>query len=113
MHAFDARVVKNIEVGLANNGDKYTTLDGTERNLTNEDLMIKNGGKYFAIAGVMGGLDTEITENTKNIIMRPYNNSEVKILKDFYERNDTEENQENSLIFYDSTYMPNILQPFD
>lgn len=45
--------------------------------------------------------------NTKNIIMRPYNNSEVKILKDFYERNDTEENQENSLIFYDSTYMPN------
>ena len=31
--------------------------------------------------------------NTKNIIMRPYNNSEVKILKDFYERNDTEENQ--------------------
>lgn len=45
--------------------------------------------------------------NTKNIIMRPYNNSEVRILKDFYERNDTEENQENSLIFYDSTYMPN------
>ena len=45
--------------------------------------------------------------NTKNIIMRPYYNSEAKILKDFYERNDTEENQENSLIFYDSTYMPN------
>ena len=40
MHAFDARVVKNIEVGLANNGDKYTTLDGTERNLTNEDLSL-------------------------------------------------------------------------
>lgn len=51
--------------------------------------------------------EEEPVANTKNIIMRPYNNSEVKILKDFYERNDTEENQENSLIFYDSTYMPN------
>ena len=69
MHAFDARVVKNIEVGLANNGDKYTTLDGTERNLTNEDLMIKNGGKYFAIAGVMGGLDSEIVEDTTSIVL--------------------------------------------
>ena len=69
MHAFDARVVKNIEVGLANNGDKYTTLGGTERNLTNEDLMIKNGGKYFAIAGVMGGLDSEIVEDTTSIVL--------------------------------------------
>ena len=69
MHAFDARVVKNIEVGLANNGDKYTTLDGTERNLTNEDLMIKNGGKYFAIAGVMGGLDSEIVNDTTSIVL--------------------------------------------
>lgn len=51
--------------------------------------------------------EEEPVANTKNIIMRPYNNSKVKILKDFYERNDTEENQENSLIFYDSTYMPN------
>lgn len=51
--------------------------------------------------------EEEPVANTKYIIMRPYNNSEVKILKDFYERNDTEENQENSLIFYDSTYMPN------
>ena len=51
--------------------------------------------------------EEEPVANTKNIIMRPYNNTEVKILKDFYERNDTEENQENSLIFYDSTYMPN------
>lgn len=45
--------------------------------------------------------------NNKKIIIRPYNNESVKILKDFYERNDSEENQENSLLFYDSTYMPN------
>lgn len=64
MHAFDARVVKNIEVGLAKNGDKYTTLDGTTRTLTDEMLMIKNGDKYFGIAGVMGGLDSEILADT-------------------------------------------------
>lgn len=64
MHAFDSRVVKNIEVGLAKDGDKYTTLDGVERTLTNEMLMIKNGDKYFGIAGVMGGLDSEILSDT-------------------------------------------------
>lgn len=64
MHAFDARIVKNIEVGLANEGDKYTTLDGIMRTLTKEMLMIKNGAKYFGIAGVMGGLDSEILSDT-------------------------------------------------
>jgi len=65
MHAFDGRVVKNIEVGLANQNDTYTTLDGVERILTNEMLMIKNGDKYFGIAGVMGGLDSEILKDTQ------------------------------------------------
>ena len=69
MHAFDARVVKNIEVGLANEGDTYTTLDGETRKLTNEMLMIKNGDKYFGIAGVMGGLDSEILPDTTSIFL--------------------------------------------
>ena len=69
MHAFDARVVKNIEVGLANEGDTYTTLDGVERKLTNEMLMIKNGDKYFGIAGVMGGLDSEILPDTTSVFL--------------------------------------------
>lgn len=69
MHAFDSRVVQNIEVGFAKENDTYTTLDGQERNLTSEDLMIKNGGKYFAIAGVMGGLDSEIVEDTTSIVL--------------------------------------------
>jgi phenylalanyl-tRNA synthetase beta chain len=64
MHAFDGRVVKNIEVGLANQNDTFTTLDGTKRTLTNEMLMIKNENKYFGIAGVMGGLDSEILPDT-------------------------------------------------
>lgn len=69
MHAFDSRVVHNIEVGLAKDGDKYTTLDGVERILSDKDLMIKNGGQYFGIAGVMGGLDSEILEDTTSIIL--------------------------------------------
>ncbi|MDD4187986.1 MAG: phenylalanine--tRNA ligase subunit beta [Bacilli bacterium] len=69
MHAFDSRVVHNIEVGLAKGGDKYLTLDGIERTLSNKDLMIKNKGQYFGIAGVMGGLDSEILEDTTSIIL--------------------------------------------
>lgn len=69
MHAFDARVVKNIEVGLANDKDTYTTLDGVNRTLTNEMLMIKNGNKYFGIAGVMGGLDSEILSDTTSVFL--------------------------------------------
>lgn len=69
MHAFDSRVVKDIEVGLANDFDTYTTLDGEDRKLTKDDLMIMNDGKYFAIAGVMGGLDSEILGDTNSIIL--------------------------------------------
>lgn len=69
MHAFDKRVVKSIEIGLAKDGDTYTTLDGTERKLTSDNLMIKNGDKYFAIAGVMGGLDSEILPDTNSLFL--------------------------------------------
>lgn len=69
MHAFDSRVVKEIEVGLANDGDTYTTLDGIERKLTKDMLMIKNGNDYFGIAGVMGGLDSEILSDTTSIFL--------------------------------------------
>ena len=69
MHAFDARVVKNIEVGLANEGDTYTTLDGVERKLSSDTLMIKNKDKYFGIAGIMGGLDSEILPDTTSVFI--------------------------------------------
>ena len=69
MHAFDSRKVNNIEIGLAKAGDKYTTLDGIERTLTGHDLMIKNDSKYIAIAGIMGGLDSEIIDDTDSIIL--------------------------------------------
>ncbi len=69
MHAFDARVVKNIEVGLANDGDTYTTLDGQVRELSKDILMIKNGDEYFGIAGIMGGLSSEILPDTTEVFL--------------------------------------------
>ena len=69
MHAFDARVVKSIEVGLANEEDTYTTLDGETRKLSSDTLMIKNGNEYFGIAGVMGGLDSEILPDTTSVFI--------------------------------------------
>ncbi len=69
MHAFDARVVKSIEVDTAKEGDTYTTLDGVERTLNKDTLMIKNGAKYFGIAGVMGGLDSEILPDTTSVFL--------------------------------------------
>ena len=69
MHAFDERIVKNIEIGLAKDGDTFTTLDKVERKLNKNNLMIKNGGEYFAIAGVMGGLDSEILNDTTGIVL--------------------------------------------
>ncbi len=73
MHAFDARKVKSIEIGLANNNDRFITLDGKERILTDKDLMIKKNDEYFGIAGVMGGLDSEILPDTSTIILESAN----------------------------------------
>ena len=73
MHAFDARVVKNIEVGCAKDNDTFKTLDGVERKLTKDNLMIKNGNEYFGIAGVMGGLDSEILSDTKDLVLESAN----------------------------------------
>lgn len=73
MHAFDERVVKNIVVKKANDGDVYTTLDKVKRKLNKDNLMITNGDKYFGIAGVMGGLDSEILEDTDSIFIESAN----------------------------------------
>lgn len=69
MHAFNANYVKNIEVGLANKGDKFTTLDGIERTLNDDTLMIKSNNEYYAIAGIMGGKNSEIENDTNAIVL--------------------------------------------
>lgn len=73
MHAFDGDGVERIEVGLTQAGDKFVTLDGVERTLPDGALMIMSGRKPVALAGIMGGLDTEITPSTKNVLLESAN----------------------------------------
>lgn len=75
MHAFDKRMISSnkIVVERAKADEKFTTLDETERTLTENQLMIKNGDKSVAIAGIMGGLNSEVTEDTKEIIFESAN----------------------------------------
>ena len=82
LHYYDADTLKGmLEVRMAIEGEKLTTLDNIERTLTSEDIVISDGEKAIGLAGVMGGLDTEITENTKNIIIEAAIFDNVKIRK--------------------------------
>ncbi len=71
LHSFDAvKITKNkIEVKTLKAGTKFTTLDNVERELHAEDLMICNGSKPMCIAGVYGGIDSGVTENTTSIFL--------------------------------------------
>lgn len=70
LHFYDADTLKGkLEVRMATEGEKLTTLDEIERTLKPEDIVISDGEKAIGLAGVMGGLDTEITEGTKNVII--------------------------------------------
>ncbi|MED1824099.1 phenylalanine--tRNA ligase subunit beta [Brevibacillus agri] len=71
LHAFDAAQVQDrkIVVRLANAGEKLVTLDDQERELDEQTLLIADPAKGLAIAGVMGGANSEITNETKEIIL--------------------------------------------
>ena len=79
LHFFDKdKLGDKIAVRMAGDNETITTLDGKERNLTCDDIVITDGVKPVCIAGVMGGENTEIDDNTKNIliesaIFNPYN----------------------------------------
>ncbi|QIB70085.1 phenylalanine--tRNA ligase subunit beta [Aminipila butyrica] len=75
LHAFDIRNVEDnkIVVDTAEDGEVFTTLDGTERKLTKDMLLIKDGKKSVAIAGVMGGLNSEIQPDTVTILIEAAN----------------------------------------
>ena len=70
MHAFDGRQIKTnkIVVENAKDGEKFTTLDGEERTLDSSFLMIKDSDRSVALAGIMGGLNSEIQDDTKEVI---------------------------------------------
>ena len=71
LHAFDADKIKGneIHVRYAKQGEKFVTLDGVEREMDVRDLMIANKEEAMCIAGVFGGLESGVTENTKNIFL--------------------------------------------
>ncbi|MDZ4805668.1 MAG: phenylalanine--tRNA ligase subunit beta [Candidatus Eisenbacteria bacterium] len=71
LHAFDAdRLEGNrIIVRRARTGEKLTTLDGVERLLSPEVLVIADAGRPVALAGIMGGADTEVTGRTTNVLL--------------------------------------------
>lgn len=70
MHAFDINSIegKHITVRRAKNGEKITTLDEEERELNSDDLVIADDKKAVAIAGVMGGMNSEIEKDTKTVV---------------------------------------------
>ncbi|MCB9849623.1 MAG: phenylalanine--tRNA ligase subunit beta [Phycisphaerales bacterium] len=72
-HAFDGDKLTKIEVGLAKPGEKFTTLDGVERTLPDGALMIQNKRHHVALAGIMGGLETEVSDGTQTILLESAN----------------------------------------
>ncbi|AYF55158.1 phenylalanine--tRNA ligase subunit beta [Clostridium botulinum C] len=70
MHAFDRKQISSntIVVERAKNGEKFITLDGEERELNEEILNIKDGDKTIALAGIMGGLNSEVKDDTTEIV---------------------------------------------
>jgi phenylalanyl-tRNA synthetase beta chain len=71
LHTFDYDTLKegHIIVRRAGKGEKMVTLDGSERNLSRDMLVIADPAGPVAIAGVMGGLATEVTEKTVNVLL--------------------------------------------
>ncbi len=70
MHAFDLEFLEGREIIVrrAKDGETIKTLDEQDRTLTSENLVISDAKKAVAVAGVMGGFNSEITENTKTIL---------------------------------------------
>lgn len=75
LHAFDLERLKNrsIVVRAAGTATKFTTLDGVERELSAEDLLICDGVEPVALAGVMGGMESEVRESTRSILLESAN----------------------------------------
>ncbi|MGX7363981.1 phenylalanine--tRNA ligase subunit beta [Aerococcus suis] len=83
LHAFDYDKLPShtIETRMANNGEELVTLDEETRELSEEDIVITDGERPIALAGVMGGLDTEITDNTTNVLIEAATFNPVNIRK--------------------------------
>jgi phenylalanyl-tRNA synthetase beta chain len=81
LHAFDAADIDTIEVRRAGKGEAITTLDGKDRRLEDNMLVITDGQKPIAVAGVMGGEASEVLEETSSVILESANFDPVSIRK--------------------------------
>ena len=83
LHAFDAKEITSntVKVKTLPKGTTFTTLDGVDRKLHEEDLMICDGDKPMCIAGVFGGIDSGITEKTKEVFLESAYFDPVRIRK--------------------------------
>jgi len=81
LHAFDAPKVDQVIVRKANKNETVTTLDDKERNLNDTDLVIADSKKAIAIAGVMGGSNSEVDNDTTEIILESANFKATAIRK--------------------------------
>lgn len=80
-HAFNANKISNIVVTTPEEKMNFTTLDGVERAIDEDTLMIYNGSEPVAIAGIMGGLDSEIVEDTGAVVLESANFDGVSVRK--------------------------------
>jgi phenylalanyl-tRNA synthetase beta chain len=71
LHAFDLATLRDarIEVRCAGDDERFTTLDGVERRLGSRDLVIADGERAIALAGVMGGANTEVSDATRDVLL--------------------------------------------
>jgi phenylalanyl-tRNA synthetase beta chain len=82
LHAFDRdKLFGTISVRFAKDNENLKTLDEQERKLTSEDLIITDNDKPIALAGVMGGYDTEVTNTTTNLLIESAYFDKVSIMK--------------------------------
>ena len=83
LHAFDydKLVGGRIVVRAARAGEKLETLDGTERELDPDDLVIADEERAVGIAGVMGGANTEVSETTRNVLLEAANFDPLTVLR--------------------------------
>ena len=80
LHFYDAdRLGNKIVVRMAEPNEKLTTLDEIERELTDTDIVIANATRGVGLAGVMGGLETEVEPSTKNVIIEAAIFDSVKV----------------------------------
>ena len=82
LHAYDLDLLRGgLVARRARDGEKLRTLDGTERTLSAEDLVIADGERAVGLAGIMGGEETEVSAATTNVLLEAANFEPVGILR--------------------------------